>query len=510
MRGPSSKSKAVALGLLLIGVGLILGLVVAAELRWLPFGHAVPDAPVVARPAAVPLPPSGTAPAGADKNFVEVAKAATPSVVNIATTRTSRTPEGHGFTPFDDPFFRRFFGDEFFRRFEVPRDRRERSLGSGVIADPGGYIITNNHVVSKADEIKVLLSDKREFKAKVVGTDPKTDIAVIKVDAQNLPIIPWADSDRLQVGEYVLAIGNPFGLNQTVTMGIISAVGRANVGVAEYEDFIQTDAAINPGNSGGALVNARGELIGVNTAIFSQSGGYMGIGFAVPSNMVRSVMDQLIKGGKVVRGYLGVSIQELTQDLAKQFGTGESKGVLVSDVLADSPAKRGKLERGDVIVEFDGKPVEGPTQFRNLVAQTPVGKKVLIKLLRNGKAREQEVTIAEQPKSMARAEPEGEVEEARSAGAFAGVEVRELTSETARRFNIPRADKGGVLVVRVAETTPAEEAGLQAGDVITEINRKPIARVRDFFQVTEGLAPKDSALVLIHRNGRSAYLTIKP
>src|SRR5437867_9221231 len=331
MLGPSRKT--LALGLLLIGVGVILGLVVAADLGWLPMGHAVPEAPSAPRPVAVPPP------AGADHNFVEVAKAVTPAVVNISTTRLTRVPEGHSSGPFDDPFFRRFFGDEFFRRrFEAPQDRRERSLGSGVIADPSGYIITNNHVVSKADEIRVLLSDKRELKAKVVGTDPKTDIAVIQVNAKDLPTIPWADSDRLQVGEYVLAIGNPFGLNQTVTMGIVSAVVRPNVGIAVYEDFIQTDAAINPGNSGGALVNARGELIGINTAIFSQSGGYMGIGFAVPSNMVRSVMQSLVKSGKVVRGWLGVSIQPITPELAKQFGLKESRGALVNEVIPDSPA----------------------------------------------------------------------------------------------------------------------------------------------------------------------------
>jgi len=515
MPGPFSKlatksvGQSVALGLLLIGVGLILGLVMAADLGWLPFGHAVPETPVVVRPAAVPLPPAGTPPTGTDRNFVDVAKAVTPSVVNISTTRTSRVPEGHGFGPFDDPFFRRFFGDELFRRFEAPRDRRERSLGSGVIVDPGGYIITNNHVVSKADEIRILLADKRELKAKVVGTDPKTDIAVVKVDAQSLPIIPWADSDKLQVGEYVLAIGNPFGLTQTVTMGIISAVGRANVGIAEYEDFIQTDAAINPGNSGGALVSARGELIGINTAIFSQSGGYMGIGFAVPSNMVRSVMEQLIKAGKVVRGYLGVSIQELTQDLARQFGVPETKGILISDVLADSPAKRAKLERGDVIVEFDGRAVENPTQFRNLVAQTPIGKKVHIKMLRNGKERDQEVTIAEQPKSMAQVTPDAEGDEARPAGALAGLEVRELTTDVARRFNLPR-NKGGVVVVRVADGSPAEEAGLQVGDVIVEINRQPVVSLRDFTKATGDLSPKGSALVLVLRNGRSTYLTVKP
>jgi serine protease Do len=505
MRAPSRKS--LAIGLLLITVGVILGLIVTSDLGWLPTGHAVPEIAPPPKPAPV-IPPAGI---GNDRNFVEVAKAVTPTVVNISTTRVTKLPEGHGFGPFDDPLFRRFFGDELFkRRFEGPQDRRERSLGSGVIADPSGYIITNNHVVSKADEIRVLLSDKRELKAKVVGTDPKTDIAVIKVDAKELPLIPWADSDKLQVGEYVLAIGNPFGLNQTVTMGIISAVGRANVGIAEYEDFIQTDAAINPGNSGGALVNVRGELIGINTAIFSQSGGYMGIGFAVPSNMVRSVMEQLIKGGKVVRGYLGVSIQELTKDLAKQFNAVEGKGVLVSDVLTDSPAKRAKLERGDVVVEFDGRAVENPTQFRNLVAQTAVGKKVHIKLLRNGQSKELEVTIGEQPKTMAKPELPGEEGgESPSAGALAGLDVRELTPELARRFNLP-GERGGVVVARLAEGSPAAEAGLQPGDVITEINRKPIANLRDFEKAAGGLSAKDSVLVLLLRNGRSVYLTIKP
>ena len=503
---PALSRSSILFGLFLIGIGALLGIVVASDLGWLSTGHAVRE-PVLppASPVAVPL----IGPGGSDRNFVEVAKAVTPSVVNIATSRTSRMPEGHGSAPFEDPFFRRFFGDELFRRFETPKDRRERSLGSGVIVDPNGYIITNNHVVSKADEIKVLLSDKRELKAKVVGTDPKTDVAVIKVEAQGLPMVPWADSDKLQVGEYVLAIGNPFGLNQTVTMGIVSAVGRANVGIAEYEDFIQTDAAINPGNSGGALVNARGELIGINTAIFSQSGGYMGIGFAVPSNMVRLVMGQLIKGGKVIRGYLGVSIQELNQELAKQFGVTETRGVLITDVLGDSPARRGKLERGDVIVEYDGHAVLNPTQFRNLVAQTTVGKKVQIKLLRNGKDREQEVTVAEQPLTLAKAGGEPGEEELNADGVFVGVEVRDLSSETPRRFSVPR-DKNGVLVVRVAPSSPAEEAGLRAGDVIAEINRKPIASLRDYSKIARNLAAKESALVLILRNNRSIYLTIKP
>ncbi|HET7059117.1 MAG TPA: trypsin-like peptidase domain-containing protein, partial [Nitrospiraceae bacterium] len=253
-----------------------------------------------------------------NETFISVAKLAKASVVNISSSQ--KTVQGEGFRNpfFNDPFFRRFFGEEE-RRFPVPKERREQGLGSGVIVSPDGHILTNNHVVEKADEIKVLLSDKRTFKAKVIGTDPKTDVAVIKIDVDNLPVLPWGDSAQLQVGELVLAVGNPFGLNQTVTMGIISAVGRANMGIVDYEDFIQTDAAINPGNSGGALVNLKGELIGINSAIFSRTGGNMGIGFAIPSNMAKSTMHSLIKYGKVVRGWLGVSIQDITQDLAKEF-----------------------------------------------------------------------------------------------------------------------------------------------------------------------------------------------
>jgi len=270
-----------------------------------------------------------------------------PTVVNISTTRVVKSPGGEPLTPFfNDPFFKDFFGDEFFRQFRIPKERREQSLGSGVIVTQDGYIVTNNHVIEKATEIKVVLSDKKEFKGKVIGVDPKTDIAVIKIDSKELPTIPWGDSDKLQVGEYVLAVGNPFGLTNTVTMGIISAVGRANVGVAEYEDFIQTDAAINPGNSGGALVNIKGELIGINTAIFSRSGGYQGIGFAVPANMVKTVMESLVKEGKVIRGWLGVSIQDITPDLAKQFGIKDLKGALVGDVVEGSPAHKAGIKRG--------------------------------------------------------------------------------------------------------------------------------------------------------------------
>jgi len=492
-------------GLLLVGVGIVIGIVTASDLGWLPFGHAVPEAPLKLTPAATPPP---AAYVGGDRNFVQVAKAVTPAVVNIFTTRTGKGGEGPHAMPFDDPLFRRFFGEEFFRRFEAPRERKERSLGSGVIVEPTGLIITNNHVVSKADEIKVFLSDKREFKAKLIGTDSKTDLAVLKVEAEGLHTIPWSDSDKLEVGEFVLAVGNPFGLTQTVTLGIVSAVGRASMGIAEYEDFIQTDAAINPGNSGGALVNARGELVGINTAIFSQSGGNMGIGFAVPSNMVRSILEQLVRSGKVVRGWLGVSIQELSPELASQFGLEEPKGVLVSDVLDNSPAKKAGLERGDVIVEYDGKPVENPTQLRNHVAQTLVGKKAVVKFIRAKAPRTVEVTIAEQPKTVAQAGGEEGGESIKPSGLLSSLDVRELNGDLAGRLGLAAGERG-VVIVRVRPGSVAEEAGLKEGDLILEVNRKPVPNLKTYEKIAAKTGKDETVLLLIKRQGRTTFVTLK-
>jgi serine protease Do len=477
-------------------LGLIAGIVLSSGLGWLPAAES--QEPAVRAPLA-----PGTAP-----NFVAVVKAVTPAVVNISTTRTVRS-SGADISPLmDDPLFRQFFGEEFFRRFQVPRERRENSLGSGVIVSADGYIVTNNHVVAKADEIKVLLNDKREFTGKVVGTDPKTDLAVIKINAKNLPTVPWGDSDKLEVGEYVLAIGNPFGLNQTVTMGIVSAVGRADVGIADYEDFIQTDAAINPGNSGGAMVNASGELVGINTAIFSRSGGYMGIGFAVPANMTRTVMGSLVKSGKVVRGWLGVSIQPVTPELAKQFGLKEAKGALVSEVMENSPAAKGGLQSGDIITALDGKPVDGPSMLRNLVAQTAIGKSVKLDLLRAHKMISVAVTVAEQPKEVA--EPEEETAEgAAKGGALAGVEVRALTPEILRQLGLPPGSSG-VIVSGVAPASPAENAGLQPGDVITEINRQRVAGLADFKRLTAKLGKKQNVLLYVNRQGRKLFIAVKP
>jgi serine protease Do len=386
----AASTRAVVVIVLLIGIGI--GLLLAANLQHFPFSptYSAPRGRV----------PSGDL-SGAGEAFVEVTKATKPAVVNISTTKVIRFREAPLNPFFNDPFFRRFFGPDFFREFGGPRERREQSLGSGVIVSHDGYIVTNNHVVEGASEIKVLVGDNREFTGKVVATDPRTDVAVVKISGRDLPLVPWGDSDRLQVGEWVLAIGNPFGLNQTVTAGIISATGRANVGIADYEDFIQTDAAINPGNSGGALVNVRGELIGINTAIFSRSGGYMGIGFAIPSNMARQVMEALVKQGKVTRGWLGVHMQPLTPELAKKFGLKEPQGLLVGDVSEGSPAAAAGIKRGDVILEFAGKKVEDPVHLRNEVAATEPGKRVPVKIWRNNKELILQVEIGELPKEVA-------------------------------------------------------------------------------------------------------------
>jgi len=489
-----------------LSLGIAVGLILATSAGWLSSDSGDPGRNSTLHTSEVSAAPP------MDQGFVAVAKAATPAIVNISTTRVVKGPSGSPMTPFfEDPFFRKFFGDEFSHQFDVPRERREQSLGSGVIVDPNGLIITNNHVVAQADEIKVLLGDKREFKGKVVGTDPKTDIAVVRIDAKDLPTIPWGDSDKLQVGEYVLAIGNPFGLNQTVTMGIVSAVGRANVGIAEYEDFIQTDAAINPGNSGGALVNVRGELIGINTAIFTQSGGYMGVGFAVPSAMAKSVMDNLVKTGKVVRGWLGVSIQGITPELAKQFSLQEAKGALVTDVLENSPAAKAGLQQGDVIVSFDGKPVEDPGSLRNHVAETGIGKKVKIGIVRDKKQQDLEVVIAEQPKEMAQ---KGTGESSASAGdnvsrALAGMEAQELTPSLARQLGLSKSDKG-VVITQIDPDSAAGSAGLREGDLVVEMNRQPVKSLKDYDRIASKIGKEDSILLLVNRQGRNSYFAIKP
>ncbi len=480
--------KVAALGMVFTIVGLIVGLTISSQFNIQSKGYSQ-DA-FISKDSIDILTKTNQA-------LSEVAMAVKPSVVNISSTRTFRTPgTPHPF--FNDPFFRRFFGDEF-RFFDRPREHRQSGLGSGVIVDKDGYILTNYHVIKDADEIKVKLSDKREFNGKVIGSDSKTDLAVIKIQADKLPVIKWGDSDRLKVGEMILAIGNPFGLTQTVTSGIISATGRANVGIADYEDFIQTDAAINPGNSGGALVNVRGELVGINTAIFSTSGGYQGIGFAIPSNMAKVVMENLIKKGKVVRGWLGVSIQPITPELAKQFNLQNEKGVLIGDVVEDSPAEKAGLKRGDVILELEGKEFSEPSALRNAVAAIPPGKEITLKILRDGKTMTVKATVAELPAGMQKFSPHSE-------GALKGVQVQDITPDIRRALQLPKRVTG-VIVTDVAEGSPADGL-LEENDIIMEVNRKKVNNTKDFVAAGASIKKGQGALLLIYRNGSTIYLTI--
>ncbi len=427
--------------------------------------------------------------------LAEIAEAVRPAIVNISTERTEKISEN---PLFNDPFFKRYFGDQF-RQRKAPRERKSTSLGSGVIVSPDGYILTNNHVIKDADKIKVLLSDKREFTGKIIGRDPKTDLSVIKIDADYLSTIPLGDSDEMRVGDLVLAVGNPYGLNQTVTMGIVSAVGRANVGIADYEDFIQTDAAINPGNSGGALVNAKGELIGINTAIFSTSGGYQGIGFAIPSNMTRVVMESLIEKGKVVRGWLGVSIQAITPELAQQFGLEKDYGTLVADVVEGSPAEKAGLMRGDVIIEFNGREVNEPYILRNIVAATPPGTEVEMQIIRDGETESLKVTIAELAVKPQKAPTTFH-------NALKGVSVQDLTPEIRRQLNLPEKIRG-VIVTDIESESPAETR-LMPGDVILEINRRAIKNIEDYEKMVSKIKPDMDVLLLVFRRGSTISVTI--
>jgi serine protease Do len=413
-------------------------------------------------------------------SFAPVVKKVAASVVNIYSTMTIHqrgTPD-----PFlNDPLFRRFFGDQFGQT--QPRDRKEQGLGSGVIISADGYILTANHVVEGADTVKVALADgEKEFDAKVIGTDPPTDVAVLRIDAKRpLPAITLADSDKLQVGDVVLAVGNPFAVGQTVTMGIISALQRGGFGISGYEDFIQTDAAINPGNSGGALVDVEGRLLGINTAILSRSGGFQGVGFAVPINMARFVMDRLIDSGRVSRGYLGINIQPLTPELAKEFNLpDESSGVLVGGVTGNSAAAKAGLEDGDVVVEFNGKKVTDPRSLQLLVAQTAPGSKVTLRVLRGAagsKASEKTVTatLGELPQEALASLNRNAPEEGSQQGtdALAGVEVSDLDTATRRQLGVPRTVQGA-LVVNIDADSNAAESGLSQGDVIMEIDRQRV------------------------------------
>jgi len=401
---------------------------------------------------------------------------------------------------------RQFFGDDSNRRFRTPRqapEQREKGVGSGVVMTQDGYIVTNNHVVEGATDVTVTLADKREFKAKVIGTDPKSDIAVIKIDATNLSPITIADSSKVQVGDYALAVGDPFGVGQTVTMGIVSATGRSHLGIEAYEDFIQTDAPINPGNSGGALINDRGELIGINTAIIAHgSEGNQGIGFAIPANMARNVMQQIVEHGKVTRAYLGIVPQDVTPDIAKQFGEKEARGALVADVSAGSPAQKSGLERGDIILDVNGKPVSDSNELRMTISMMAPDSDAKLKVLRNGSEREIAVKLDTMPTEQASKSEDKSDGSANSA--LSGVSVDNLDAQSASDLGLSPNTKG-VVVTNVDPSSEAAEAGLRRGDVIQEVNRQPVKNTSDFERAMR--SSKDKPLLLVNRNGSTMYLT---
>lgn len=405
-------------------------------------------------------------------SFAPVIKKVAPSVVNIYSTRVIRQQEMYH-PLLNDPMFRRFFGDQLGQGGRQ-RQQKAQSLGSGVIVSEDGYILTNNHVIEGADEVKVALSDgKTEYIAKVVGTDPQTEIAVLKVDAKNLSTIVITDSDNLEVGDVVLAIGNPFRVGQTVTMGIVSATGRGGFGVTDYEDFIQTDAAINPGNSGGPLVDAEGRLVGINTWIVSGSGGSVGLGFAVPVNMAKNVMQRLVGDGEIKRGYLGVGLQpEITADLAKAFNLPDQNGAMVAEVMPDTPAAEAGLKEGDVIIEFNGKKVEDRRHLRLMVSQASPETKSTLKYIRDGKTKTLSITLGQLPTDQAGLR-QGGGGGSTELDALDGVEVGDLDAQARKQFGIPNSVRGA-LVMNVDQDSNAAEAGLQPGDVIVELDRQTV------------------------------------
>ncbi|MBF6570683.1 MAG: DegQ family serine endoprotease [Candidatus Binataceae bacterium] len=528
--------------------GVLLGIALAfARAGAFPFWSstqtdpAKPDAPVLASPVAsakpetaVAAPAAQSAPAPVIKgavplpSFAPLVKRVMPTVVNVSVVQEVKANAmpfqfggpggpgggpngpgggeqgGPGQSPFGggpmgpgDPFeqFRHFFG-------EVPHQFKQHGLGSGVIVSPDGYILTNNHVVGEASEIHVTLSDQREFKARVIGKDSKTDLALIKIDTKvPLTYATLGDSDKTEVGDWVIAIGNPFGFSLTVTSGIVSAKGRALGG--NYDNFIQTDASINPGNSGGPLFDTNGAVIGINTAIYSSTGTNAGIGFAIPVDLAKGIMDQLKSRGRVIRGWLGVEIQQVTPDLAQQFGLAKPEGALVANVVEDGPAAKAGIKRGDIIMTFDGRPVPDEHHLPEMVAQTQIDKTVPLEILRDGKNMKLEVKV-------------GELKETKLASAKSeegnnnwGLQVQELTPEIAQQLNL-KSDKG-VVVRGVTPDTPGADAGVQPGDVLLEVNHKKVSSVQDF--LSQAKAAKDGkkpALLLVQRGDATLYTVIKP
>lgn len=441
------------------------------------------------------------------KAFVNVVKKAKPAVVHIKVEKTTKR-NAHGRQGseemFNHPFFEQFFGPQF-RQQQQPRQQEytQRGQGSGFIINKKGFILTNNHVVEGADSIKVTLSDKREFTATVVGTDPQSDVALIKIDnAVNLPVLPLGDSSKLDVAEWVIAIGNPFGLSQTVTVGVVSATGRSSIGLNDYENFIQTDAAINPGNSGGPLINARGEAVGINTALFSKTGGYMGIGFAIPINMAKSIEKQLKEHGKVTRGWLGVVIQNVDKDLADSFGLKKAGGILVSEVQKDSPASAAGIKRGDVIIELDGEVLKDVSDLRNQIALISPESKAMLLVIRDGREKKVQVTIGHQPSDFNK---QANTKGVKSLEEY-GLTMQELTKDLAERFDY-EADSG-LIVSNVEQRSPAAKAGMKPGQLVEEVNKIPVSSLSDLAKILSETSEAGKILLRVRSGNYATYIVL--
>ena len=440
----------------------------------------------------------------ASQAFTRVAKSAIPTVVFIKVEQTVETVAGpfqynNPFELFEDDVFRRFFGHRF-PQMKPSKKYHQTGWGSGFIISDDGYILTNHHVVGEADKIVVRLKDGREFEAEIVGTDPKSDVALIKAKGvDDLPALPLGDSESLEIGEWVMAIGNPFGLSSTLTVGVVSAKGRTSVGITDYEDFIQTDAAINPGNSGGPLINLRGEAIGINSAIFSKSGGYMGIGFAIPINMVKTIKEQLIAHGKVDRGYLGIGVQELTQELASYFNLESTEGVIIAQIDEDSPAEKYGLKRGDVLLEMDSKPVKSVGHFRNIIALSIPGTEIELKVIRNGELHSLQVTLGSV------SETEGNSFESQDVIEKLGFIVQDLTDEISAKYGYKNI--GGVLISNVQAGSPAALAGLRPGMLIIEVNRSNVSNVAEFDKAFQASRESKKLLLLVRDRQFIRYIS---
>ena len=439
-----------------------------------------------------------------NKAYERIAKAVTPAVVTISTTQVMKVQQSPFFS---DPFFRHFFGN--MPGQEAPQRQILHALGSGVLVSPQGYIVTNNHVIAHASDIEVMLSDKRNFKAKVIGTDTPTDIAVIKIEADKLPVAAWGNSENLHVGDIVMAFGNPFGQNFSLTRGAVSALGRSGIEPGGLENFIQTDAAINPGNSGGPLVNVKGQVVGINTAILSGNsgpggeGGFIGIGFAIPSNTVKHVMEDLIKTGKVSRGYLGVEISNLSPGLAKEFNVPDTSGAFIQNVSPGGPAAKAGLQNGDIVRKYNGQNVPDNGALTSMVTQTDPGTVVTLDILRNGKPMTIKMTLGERPTNLSATPGQGQ---GPSGSTLEGLSVQNLTPALSERLGVP-SGVTGVVVANVDPNSPAAGT-LQQGDVIESINRQPVHNVDDFNKLA-GEA-KGQVLLRINRQGEGAFVVISP